>query len=452
MTNQVSSKQYEEVYLCGTNSRNPPQFRNWKLCSQIFEILLFLTLTCAVMYSYKSIWNLRCEVEVLKERLRYTLPGNDDFFGEKLTSKSGDYDNESDNDNIESTSDGELEDDDSTFRIILGKRKREIRLSKENTSDQSMMSEEKKTSSGYSGSEEYSSELLLNGLNNYSTSPKPRRTHRKSKKYHRNTVSAEKFYTEIESTTSTPIHIRKSRTKQTDSAEKGKYKHSYERRPLLQVYGSKESITREEAMRRSNNLGNLIPERIEHLAKQLRVINATSAESSSRELAESIPYNMIMVHYAADTSRYSRERDAHYFGNGRMQMKTSVYKDWKPAHWTQGMEISKYFLLNQGKVTVSVTGIYLIYAQVQYTNVQEVNGYAVMCNKQMIVQCITTSVHPDKDEVKSNTCDTSTTILLHANDKISIQDLHHGRHVVLTPEKSYFGLILLSPFRANKYS
>lgn len=150
-------------------------------------------------------------------------------------------------------------------------------------------------------------------------------------------VSAEKFFTELESTTSTPIHIRKSRTKQTDSAEK-KYKHSFERRvciivlsyygqfvsynsvfnifeqPLLQVYASKEFITREEALKRSHSPNNLIPERIEHLAKELKLINATSAELSSRELAESIPYNMIMVHYAADTSRYSRDKDAHYFG------------------------------------------------------------------------------------------------------------------------------------------
>ena len=47
-----------------------------------------------------------------------------------------------------------------------------------------------------------------------------------------------------------------------------------------------------------------------------------------------------------------------------MQIKSEVYKDWKPAHWTQGVKMSKYFHLHQGRVTVYATGIYLIYAQV----------------------------------------------------------------------------------------
>ena len=158
-----------------------------------------------------------------------------------------------------------------------------------------------------------------------------------------------------------------------------------------------------------------------------------------------------------------------------MQIKSEVYKDWKPAHWTQGVKMSKYFHLHQGRVTVYATGIYLIYAQVlrrqtsktffffpknrkrkiicsftfqiQYSNLQEVNGFGVYRNNDVVVQCITTSTHPDKQEIKSNTCGISTTILLQSNDSVSIKDLHHGRYVVLTPEKSYFGLVLLSPFK-----
>ena len=53
-----------------------------------------------------------------------------------------------------------------------------------------------------------------------------------------------------------------------------------------------------------------------------------------------------------------------------MQIKSEVYKDWKPAHWTQGVKMSKYFHLHQGRVTVYATGIYLIYAQVLRTNIQ----------------------------------------------------------------------------------
>ncbi|KAK6619746.1 hypothetical protein RUM43_012507 [Polyplax serrata] len=131
--------------------------------------------------------------------------------------------------------------------------------------------------------------------------------------------------------------------------------------------------------------------------------------------------------------------------------------------------ISKYFHLNQGRVTVSTSEIDLIYAQVteddymsllsnkflthvllfqiQYSNVQEVNGFSVFRNNESVVQCITTSTHPDKHEIKSNTCGISTTILLQSNDSVCIKDLHHGRYVVLTPEKSYFGLVLLSPFK-----
>lgn len=85
------------------------------------------------------------------------------------------------------TSEQSPDSDDSALSLYAGKQKREIRLSNENTSDQIVMSEEKKTSSDYSGSEEYSSELLNGSLytSNRITTQKPRRSHRKSKKHHR---------------------------------------------------------------------------------------------------------------------------------------------------------------------------------------------------------------------------------------------------------------------------
>lgn len=38
------------------------------------------------------------------------------------------------------------------------------------------------------------------------------------------------------------------------------------------------------------------------------------SEKSLEEIPEPLSYNMIMVHFSADTSHYSRDRDPHYFG------------------------------------------------------------------------------------------------------------------------------------------
>ncbi|KAK6619748.1 hypothetical protein RUM43_012510 [Polyplax serrata] len=276
-------------------------------------------------------------------------------------------------------------------------------------------------------SSEYTSrERFIPATNKMSRKSHSHRKHRKPMRF----GSAERFFTETHSTTSTPIQVRRSRTKATQSHETPDRK-TWLRSQMVQQHTSpmRDTITKEEAVLKGYG----------KYLEEVKYDMETKSDPPS--------YNMITIHFSADTSHYSRERDPHYFGNGRMQIKSEVYKDWKPAHWTQGVGMSKYFHLNQGRVTVSTTGIYLIYAQIQYSNVQEVNGFSVFRNNESVVQCITTSTHPDKHEIKSNTCGISTTILLQSNDSVCIKDLHHGRYVVLTPEKSYFGLVLLSPFK-----
>lgn len=73
---------------------------------------------------------------------------------------------------------------------------------------------------------------------------------------------------------------------------------------------------------------------------------------------------------------------------------------------------------------------------------QEVNCFRAIHNGVVAAQCCSTTAHPDKHEVKANTCSLLTTLYLQPRDTLWLTDVHE-RYVILTPEKSYFGLVQL---------
>lgn len=79
MTNQVTNEHFENAYLWATNTKSPSRHRNLNMLSKCLEIILFVSLSCAVINLYRNVWDLTCEVELLKERLKYRLPENDDI-------------------------------------------------------------------------------------------------------------------------------------------------------------------------------------------------------------------------------------------------------------------------------------------------------------------------------------------------------------------------------------
>lgn len=75
---------------------------------------------------------------------------------------------------------------------------------------------------------------------------------------------------------------------------------------------------------------------------------------------------MIAVHYSGDTSRYVSGRHEHYHGNGLLRHNGGVYLDWSASTWVSHLAMDRYFVLEDGTVTVKESGLYYVYAQVRY--------------------------------------------------------------------------------------
>ena len=82
--------------------------------------------------------------------------------------------------------------------------------------------------------------------------------------------------------------------------------------------------------------------------------------------------------------------------------------------------------------------------QIQYTTKKDHNGYKVFKNTEPIAQCIFTKTF-DHPEPSVQTCSLTIVVALSPDDKIFIQDISHNPTVALSPEKSFFGLVLIAP-------
>jgi len=55
----------------------------------------------------------------------------------------------------------------------------------------------------------------------------------------------------------------------------------------------------------------------------------------------------------------------YFSGNGRIKV-SGIYKDWRPASWSHKLGTTQLFPMNQGTITISQSGLYMLYAQVSW--------------------------------------------------------------------------------------
>ena len=122
----------------------------------------------------------------------------------------------------------------------------------------------------------------------------------------------------------------------------------------------------------------------------------------------------------------------------------SIFRQWSPARWASRMRMIEEFPLDEeGRASVKKSGLYYIYAQVNYLDEHDVNAFQVYVNEDPYLLC-TVMTHTRHSTTKANTCFTSGVAFLEAEDQILIRDLEPMRNSVIRAAHTFFGLIQLS--------
>ncbi|CAG0892007.1 unnamed protein product [Darwinula stevensoni] len=149
------------------------------------------------------------------------------------------------------------------------------------------------------------------------------------------------------------------------------------------------------------------------------------------------------IHFQGDASNFT-VGDPDYAGNGRLRNIHEVHRHWSPAAWIQDGENLQEFPIQEGIVTIQVPGLYLVYAQIHYSDSHDANGYRIYANDDVVAQCVTMA-HGRHQGVRSNTCHTSALSRLDVGDRVFVSDIEPFRYAIMSPGQSFFGLLRLTP-------
>lgn len=136
------------------------------------------------------------------------------------------------------------------------------------------------------------------------------------------------------------------------------------------------------------------------------------------------------VHYAIGQHCYE--------GNGRLCHPNGDTKDWKASNWFEEYQMHHHFTLTDGKLRVHKGGLYFVYSQILFSDGNDYNGYYIMHNAQIALQC-TTNI-PTMRNILHNSCYTGGIIRCNENDVLSIKIDGNNRYVKLLENMSYFGM------------
>jgi len=130
-------------------------------------------------------------------------------------------------------------------------------------------------------------------------------------------------------------------------------------------------------------------------------------------------------------------------GESRVQQSDGIFRSWTLARWARRMHLGARFGLEDGRLNIPLSGVYYIYAQVNYLDEHDVNAFQIYVNKEPFVMC-TTMTHTPQYTTKANTCYTGGVMFLEKGDAVYVRNLEDNRYSVMLPAHSFFGLIQLS--------
>jgi len=198
----------------------------------------------------------------------------------------------------------------------------------------------------------------------------------------------------------------------------------------------KDQLAKLDEMRRAPD--QWLPQNFNSRRRVLNPVRQSQLKSNGKRM------KITAVHFEGDSSSLESRRNQEYQGNNKVKLNKNEYIHWQPAEWTNSHGMDRYFSMDSnGVLTVKDHGMFLIYAQVFYSDDHDVNGYVIELNNRVHYQC-TTMTHTTSRVTKINSCYTSGLIHLRNGDKIQLRDIGNHRSVLLEPSKSFFGLIKIN--------
>jgi len=166
----------------------------------------------------------------------------------------------------------------------------------------------------------------------------------------------------------------------------------------------------------------------------LRTLDSPSSSSSATYDSEANP--MLSVHLQARLSADESSTD----------LETGVHNSWRLSAWSKKLHGASLFTLNEdeGQIEIPEDGLYLVYAQVEYMDVNPTNGFEVDVDNEAIVSCVTTSTGQEEEAKQHNTCHTSAVLWLKRGSLLNVRDKDTGRYSLLHSKGTFFGLTKIS--------
>jgi len=116
-----------------------------------------------------------------------------------------------------------------------------------------------------------------------------------------------------------------------------------------------------------------------------------------------------------------------------------LHLHWKLARWARRLGADGSFPVSRGRVGVPSPGLYLIYAQVTYTDKHRHQGFSVMVNDNPALEC-----QEHRGVALGMMCHTGGLLYLEQGDRVSIRDSKPNRKIDTGTGKTFFGLVKLT--------
>eukprot|EP00090_Calanus_glacialis_P026393 TRINITY_DN4149_c0_g1_i2.p1 TRINITY_DN4149_c0_g1~~TRINITY_DN4149_c0_g1_i2.p1 ORF type:complete len:403 (-),score=113.30 TRINITY_DN4149_c0_g1_i2:67-1206(-) len=116
-----------------------------------------------------------------------------------------------------------------------------------------------------------------------------------------------------------------------------------------------------------------------------------------------------------------------------------VHNHWKLARWSRRLGADSSFPVSRGRVGVPSPGLYLVYAQVTYTDKHKHQGFSVLINDNAALEC-----QENRGMAMEMMCHTGGLLYLEQGDRVSIKDVKAGRKIDIGNGKTFFGLVKLT--------
>merc|ERR1711953_297556 len=159
-------------------------------------------------------------------------------------------------------------------------------------------------------------------------------------------------------------------------------------------------------------------------------------DSSSSSTYDSEANPMLSVHLQARLSADESSTD----------LETGVHNSWRLSAWSKKLHGASLFTLNEdeGQIEIPEDGLYFVYAQVEYMDVNPTNGFEVDVDDEAVISCVTTSTSQEEEAKQHNTCHTSAVLWLKRGSLLNVRDKDTGRYSLLHSKGTFFGLTKMS--------